>query len=155
LKSINCCRDYSETNQRPNRPRWLPTCSAREIIYERSMAEANDDISSTEPSLPGAMAWIRRNWKSTWIFGTMDMNVDLERCLLQQWAWIRRFGFREVGFEAWRLLVSMGRFLLFSSYWISARYKWRRHGFLPPTTGGGVSPCAGSTERLPLSGTNR
>jgi hypothetical protein len=35
-------------------------------------------------------------------------------------------------------------FSSFSSYWISARYKWRRHGFLPPTTGGGVSPCTGS-----------
>jgi len=39
--------------------------------------------------------------------------------------------------------------------WISARYKWRRHGFLPPTTGGGVSPCAGSAERSPLSCTDR
>jgi hypothetical protein len=31
-----------------------------EIIYEQSMAEANDEISGTEPVLPGAMAWIRR-----------------------------------------------------------------------------------------------
>jgi hypothetical protein len=28
------------------------TCSAREIMYKRSMVEANDDISSTEPTLP-------------------------------------------------------------------------------------------------------
>jgi len=38
---------------------------------------------------------------------------------------------------------------------ISARYKWRRHGYLPPANGGGVSPCAGSAERSPLSCTDR
>jgi len=32
--------------------------------------------------------------------------------------------------------------------WISGRYKWRQHGFLPPTTGGGVSPCTESAVRL-------
>jgi len=32
--------------------------------------------------------------------------------------------------------------------WISGRYKWRRHGFLPHTTGGGVSPCTESAVRL-------
>jgi hypothetical protein len=45
--------------------------------------------------------------------------------------------------------------LFIYSYWISAQYKWRRHGFLPPANGGGVSPCAGSAERLPLSYTDR
>jgi hypothetical protein len=38
------------------------------------MAESNGntDSSTTEP------AWIRRNWKSTWIFGTIDLKMDLE-----------------------------------------------------------------------------
>jgi len=46
---------------------------------------------------------------------------------------------------------------LFSSsvLWITARYKWRRHGFLPPANAGGVSPCTGSAERSPLSCTDR
>jgi len=59
-------------------------------------------------------------------------------------AWVRkwRYGRRD---HVCMFLVS-----LFSSslLWISARYKWRRHGFLPPGTGGGVSPGAGSAERL-------
>jgi hypothetical protein len=32
--------------------------------------------------------------------------------------------------------------------WISGRYKWQQHGFLPPTTGGGVSQSIESTMRL-------
>jgi len=36
-----------------------------------------------------------------------------------------------------------------SLLWISARYKWHRHGFLPPANGGGVSPGTGSAERSP------
>ena len=39
-------------------------------------------------------------------------------------------------------------FTLLIILWISGRYKWRRHGFLPPTAGGGVSPCTKSAERL-------
>jgi len=35
-------------------------------------------------------------------------------------------------------------------WWISGLYKWWRHGFLPPTTGGGVSPCTKSAVRLLL-----
>jgi hypothetical protein len=31
---------------------------------------------------------------------------------------------------------------------ISGRYKERQHVFLPPTTGGGVSPCTESGVRL-------
>ena len=41
--------------------------------------------------------------------------------------------------------------LLFSSYWISAQYKWRPQGFLPPANGGGVSPYPGSADRSLLS----
>jgi hypothetical protein len=160
--SIDCCRDYSETNQRHNRPGGRgrhagnsETSSMREIIYERSMAEANDDICSTEPSLPGAIAWIRRNWKSAWIFGTMD----LDRCLLWQWTWVHKLDFREEGLEdarcIWRFPSLHFTSLLFTSYWISAQYKWRRHRILPPTTGGGVSPCTRSTEQSPLNSTNR
>jgi len=39
-------------------------------------------------------------------------------------------------------------FTLLTFKWISGRYKWRPHGFLPPTTGGGVSPCTESAVRL-------
>jgi len=66
-------------------------------------------------------------------------------------AWVRksRYG---VGITFGCFLVS-----LFSSFllWITARYKWCRHGFLPPANGGGVSPCTGSAERLPLSFTDQ
>ena len=55
--------------------------------------------------------------------------------------------------------INFGCFLvsLFSSslLWISARYKWRRHGFLPPVNGCGVSPCARSAERSPFSSSNQ
>jgi len=42
-----------------------------------------------------------------------------------------------------------------SLLWISARYKWCRHEFLPPANGGGVSLCTGSAERSPLGCTDR
>ena len=42
-----------------------------------------------------------------------------------------------------------------SLLWISAWYKWRRHWFLPPTTGGEASLCTGSAKRSPLSCTDR
>jgi len=55
--------------------------------------------------------------------------------------------------------ITFGCFLvsLFSSslLWISARYKWRRHGFLPPANGGEVSPRTRSAERSSLSCTDR
>ncbi|KAF8539857.1 hypothetical protein BDD12DRAFT_881571 [Trichophaea hybrida] len=61
---------------RPNRrvtaygghPRGSEPCSTKKS-YKRSIAEANDEISCTEPALPGAMARIRRyggfwaNWR--------------------------------------------------------------------------------------------
>ena len=43
----------------------------REIIYEQSIAEANDDISSTEPALLGARARIRRTASELW-FGAKE-----------------------------------------------------------------------------------
>jgi len=67
----------------------------------------------------------------------------------------------EQGLGSWDMEdgITFGCFLvsLFSSslLWISARYKWRRHGFLPPANGGGVSPCTGSAKRSPLSCTTR
>jgi len=66
-------------------------------------------------------------------------------------AWVRksRYG---VGITFGCFLVS-----LFSSFllWITAQYKWCRHGFLPPASGGGVSPCTGSAERSLLSFTDQ
>jgi hypothetical protein len=70
LKPIDRCRDCSKPNQRPIGLKdvllamvaTLRTLKRvqRETIYERSMAEANDDINSTESTLPGAMPWIWR-----------------------------------------------------------------------------------------------
>ena len=55
--------------------------------------------------------------------------------------------------------ITFGCFVvsLFSSslLWITAQYKWHQRGFLPPANAGGVSPCTGSAERLPLSCTDR
>ena len=87
-------------------------------------------------------------------------------CWLWQWpmprftgygyGWSEEYGFGSRDMED---RITFGCFLvsLFSSslLWISARYKWRRHGFSPPATGGGVSPCAGSAERSPFSCTDR
>jgi len=66
-------------------------------------------------------------------------------------AWVRKLRYAD-GITFRCFLVS-----LFSSslLWISARYKWRRHGCLPPVNGCGVSPCAGSAERSPVSCTDR
>jgi len=54
--------------------------------------------------------------------------------------------------------ITFGCFLvsLFSSalLWISARYKWHRHGSLHPANGGGGSLSTGSAERSPSSCTN-
>jgi len=67
--------------------------------------------------------------------------------------WLEEYGLRsrdmEDGFTFGYFFVS----LLFSSsqLWISAQYKWRRHGFLPSADGGGASLCAGFAERSPLS----
>jgi len=47
-----------------------------------------------------------------------------------------RYGGRD---QFW--MFSCFSLLFFSSLWIWARYKWRRHGFLPPTNGGEF-PCA-------------
>ena len=44
--------------------------------------------------------------------------------------------------------VFYGVLLFLTFLWISGRYKWRRHGLLPPTIGGGVSPCTESAVRL-------
>ena len=63
-----------------------------------------------------------------------------------------------------RIWKQFGCFLLFLCFllisalyfvWISARYKWRWHGFLPSANGDGVFPCAGSAKRSPLSCTDR
>jgi len=55
--------------------------------------------------------------------------------------------------------ITFGCFLFLSSLlptlWISAWYTWRQHGFSPPTDVIGLSPCAGSSERSPLSCTDR
>jgi len=59
------------------------------------------------------------------------------------WAKKSRYG-DEVNLDVFYCL-----FLSSSLLWISARYKWRRHGFLSPATGGGVSLYAGSAEMSP------
>jgi len=50
-----------------------------------------------------------------------------------------------IGLGGVRLDVFYGVLLFL---WITSRYTWRRHGFLPPTTGGGVSLCTESAVRL-------
>jgi hypothetical protein len=100
-------RDKSEANQ-PERCVTGPgghspdsvTYSTREIIYELSMAEANDNVSSTEPALSGAIAWIRRA-TSELRFGDMKklgghfwdtFGGRLRMMPAAETAWIRRPG---------------------------------------------------------------
>jgi len=65
------------------------------------------------------------------------------------WIWMSRYG---DGTTFGCILV----FLSSSSLlWISARFKCHRQGLLPPATGGGVSPWAGSAERSPLGFTDQ
>jgi hypothetical protein len=129
------------------------------------MAEANDDIRSTEPALPGAIAWILRTASELGLGAMEKLEVYFGNALGGGFATIpsagATAGIERGGLGGFRhdLEVLFSSLLFsspsFSSYWISAQYKWRRHGFLPPTTGGGVFPCAGSTERSHLSGTDR
>jgi len=65
--------------------------------------------------------------------------------------WVRKSGYGD-GITFRCFLVS-----LFSSslLWITARYKWRWHWFLPSTNGGAVAPCARSAQRSPLSCSDR
>jgi len=62
-------------------------------------------------------------------------------------AWVRKSRYGDGITFGWFLVSLFCSALL----WISARYKWHRHGFLPPANGGGVSLCTGSAERSPLS----
>jgi hypothetical protein len=53
-----------------------------------------------------------------------------------------------IGLGGVGLDVFYGGFTLLTCLWISGQYKWRRHGFLLPTTGSGVSSCTESAVRL-------
>ena len=135
------------------------TCSMREMIYEQLTVKANDDISSTEPALPGARAQILRTASELGLGAMEQLEVYFGNALgggfgmtpsAGAMAWIKRG--RLGGFQL--DLEIFFSSLYFSSYWISAWYKWHRNGFLPPATGGGVFPCTRSAQRSPLSGTN-
>jgi len=67
-------------------------------------------------------------------------------------AWVRklRYGGRD---HFW--MFSCFSALHFFYFWISARYKWRRHGRLPPANGGGVSQWTASAKWSPLSCTDQ
>ena len=99
------------------------------------------------------------------LYNPDDSENDLSRDIRATAMDGRRSMSSEVGVQ--RIWKQFRRFLLFlcfllfsallfssSLLWISARYKWCRHGFLPPANGGGVSLCAGSAERSPLSCTD-
>jgi len=53
-----------------------------------------------------------------------------------------------IGLGGERLDVFHAVLLVLTLLWISGQYKWRQHGILPPTIGGGVSPCTESAVRL-------
>jgi len=82
----------------------------------------------------------------------------------KDWCWDTSYGSDghwSMGYEV-KIMegrITFGCFLvsLFSSslLWISARYKWRQHGFLPSAYGGGVSTCTGSAKGLALSRTDQ
>jgi len=86
----------------------------------------------------------RRDVRATGIYGRWSISSEV----------VVRRPRMQLGHFLWLLC-----FLLFSAIvfvlWISPRYKWRRHGLLPLSNGGGVSPSAASAERSPLSCTHR
>jgi len=116
----------------------MPAAEAPIDAESRAEALYHRDDSDTD---------LRRDIRATGMDGRWSMSLEV--AVRRIWKQFRRF----LLFLCFLLFSS----LLFSSFllWISARYKWRRHGFLPPANGGGVSPCTGSTERSPLSCTDR
>jgi len=130
--------------------RRLPTMPAAEAPIDAESREAPLDAKSWAEALyhpDDSDNDLRQDIRATGMDGRWSMSSEV--AVRRIWKQSRRF-----------LLFLC--FLLFSSHlfsssllWISARYKWRRHGILLPTNVGGISPCARSAERSPLSFTDR
>jgi hypothetical protein len=97
------------------------------------MAEANDDINSTEPTLPGAMAWIRRTASELALGGMEKRKVSFGNALGGGLGTMPGFGFAGLDSERWNWRISGQLEVSFSSLLFSSLI-----GSRPGTNGVGM-----------------